>query len=89
MIQRRQELSLTLEPGQPLRVAGKLLRQDLDGHVTAKVPIERPMDLAHAALAEFFMNFIMAGDNSPGGNNVGGRLQSFRERRSDGLSRTQ
>ena len=31
MIQRGQDLSLALEPGQPLSILGESLRQDLDG----------------------------------------------------------
>jgi hypothetical protein len=70
MIQRRQELGLTLEPGQPFRVPGEFLRQDLDGHLSAEIPVEGAINLAHPALAELFLDLIMPGDNSPGGDNT-------------------
>jgi hypothetical protein len=47
-------LGVTLEPPRPHQFYGKLPWQDLDGHLSAEIPIEGTMNLAHPALAKFF-----------------------------------
>ncbi len=48
-----------MSSGQPLRVLGELLGENLDGHFTAQVGILSTVHLAHAALAYFFEDFVM------------------------------
>ena len=52
MIQRRGGARFALEPRQPVAVLGKRRGDDLDGNVTCKARIARPVDLAHAAGAK-------------------------------------
>src|SRR5687768_6917894 len=49
MIQRGQDLSLALEPGQPLRVRGHRCWQHFDGDRPLQVRVGGLVDLAHAA----------------------------------------
>ena len=58
MIERRQRLRLALESRQPLRVAGKRRRQRLQRDVAAQLRVARPIDLAHAAGAEWSKHFV-------------------------------
>ena len=49
VIQRGERPGLALESGEPLRVLGKALGQDLDRHVALQLAVPGPIDLAHAA----------------------------------------
>ena len=51
MIQCGERLRLAFEPREPVRIGGKELRQDLDGHVAIELRIARPIHLAHSASA--------------------------------------
>src|SRR5262245_24734742 len=52
MIQRGENLSLALEPANPLRVARKLIRQNLDRNVALQLQVAPSIHLAHSAFAE-------------------------------------
>src|SRR5262249_45355336 len=60
MIQGSQQPRLALEPCQPLRIARKGLRQNLDRHVASEHGIGGAVHLPHAALAQFRFNPVMA-----------------------------
>ena len=59
VVQRRGGAGLTLEAGQSLWVTGEVLWQHLDGDITIKLRIPRPIHLSHAALTERFNDFVM------------------------------
>ncbi len=48
MIEAGKNLRLTLEPGQPIRISGKRLGQDLQRHLPVELGIGGLIDLAHA-----------------------------------------
>jgi hypothetical protein len=52
VIQRCEDLCLAPEPRQPLRIRGKLLRKDLDRHVTIERGVGRLPHHTHPALAD-------------------------------------
>ena len=52
MIERREQLGLTLESIQPLSVARKFLGQHFDGHFAAELGIPSSVDFSHAARTE-------------------------------------
>ena len=52
MIERRQNLGLTLEPGQALRIARHRLRQHLDRHFATQLGVLGAIHLTHAAFAQ-------------------------------------
>ena len=52
MVQRCEDFSFSLEPGEPLRVSGKRLGQDLERHLALELRISRLIDLPHASLAD-------------------------------------
>ena len=52
MIERRENLCFALETRHALAVAGKLIREDFNGHVTAEACIMREINFAHASSAE-------------------------------------
>jgi hypothetical protein len=60
MIQYSERLRLALEARQPLGIAREGVRQNLDGNLAPKVGVERAVDLAHSALAEFGGDFVRA-----------------------------
>ena len=60
MIQRREDLRLALEAGQPLRVRREGIRQHLDGDVPLERRVARSLDLAHAAFADQGGDFVGA-----------------------------
>lgn len=41
MVQGGEKLRLALEAGEPLRIGGEAIRQDLDGHLTLEGGVER------------------------------------------------
>ena len=47
-----------LQPLDAVRMTGKGLGQDLDGAFAVELVVERPVDLAHAALPERRPNFV-------------------------------
>jgi hypothetical protein len=53
MVQRGKCLRLAFETRQPVRVVSKVVRQDFDRDLAAKVSIERAIDFAHSALANW------------------------------------
>jgi hypothetical protein len=52
MIQRRERLCFALEPGNPIAVGGKHIREDFDRDVAVELRIPRAVDLAHSAGTE-------------------------------------
>ena len=52
MIQRGQQLGLSFETSQPIRVAGKRFGQDLDRHIALQTDVPGAIDLTHAPLAK-------------------------------------
>ena len=59
MIQRGQDLSLALEPGQPLSILGELLRQDLDGNFALQSGVLGSVHLSHPALTDLLSDLVM------------------------------
>ena len=60
MVQAGENLRLTLEPGQPIRIVGKRFRQDLQRHLTLELRVGRLVDLAHPALADQGGDLVVA-----------------------------
>ena len=58
MIQRRNRARLAVESLSQLRVGGKMLRQDLDGHVAAQPGIPGAIHLAHSARSQRGHNLV-------------------------------
>ena len=58
MVQRRKQLSLALEPGDPLHITGHLIGQHLDGHLTVEVGIFSAIDLTHPPRAQRSEDFV-------------------------------
>ncbi len=52
VVERREKLCFTSEPGDALGVAGELRRKDLDRDIPIQPGVARAIDLAHATLAE-------------------------------------
>ena len=52
MVEAGEDLSLPLEPGEPIRVAGEGIGQDLQGDIAVELRVGGLPDLAHPALAE-------------------------------------
>ena len=53
MIERGEDLRLSLEPGDALGVVGEAIRQDLNRHVATELRVARAIDLAHPARAQW------------------------------------
>jgi hypothetical protein len=60
MVQRGTRLRLAVEASQAVRVGGHRVRQYLDGDLPRQIGVRRPVDLAHAALAEVTGDLIRA-----------------------------
>ena len=58
MIERGQRLGLALEPGEPVGISGKGLRQDLQRHIAIQLRVVGAIDLAHATRAEPLHNLV-------------------------------
>ncbi len=58
MIERREDLSFTLEAGESIGVQRKVGRKDLQGDSAIELCIARAIDLAHAASADGGQDFI-------------------------------
>jgi hypothetical protein len=54
VVQRGQQLRLTLEPRNAIAIAGKGRRQELQGDVSLQARVAGAVDLAHAAFAKRF-----------------------------------
>ena len=52
MVERRQHLRLALEARQPFGIAGKGVRQHLNGDVPVEGRVPRSVDITHAAFAD-------------------------------------
>jgi hypothetical protein len=70
MVQDSQELSFPFEPGHSLLIVGEGGRKDFYGDVATEIFINGAMDLAHAAGAYPFEDFISASENRPRRNGV-------------------
>jgi hypothetical protein len=64
VVQRGEELGLPLEAGQPLRVAGELHGEDLDGHLAPQLRILGRPDDAHPPLADLLDEAVMGQNGS-------------------------
>jgi hypothetical protein len=71
VVQRGEGPGLAIEAPDPLGVARKRRRQDLDRDVSAELPVARAIDLAHAAAAKRRSDFI--GSNAGAGEKRHGR----------------
>ena len=60
MIQRRQDLGLTLKARQSVGISGERGRQNLDGDLTFQSRVGRAIHLAHAAFADRRGDFVDA-----------------------------
>src|SRR5437667_11834414 len=58
MIERRERLRFTREPGQAIGIAGERLGQDFHGDVAIERRIARAIDLAHTAGADRGEDFV-------------------------------
>ena len=58
MIERGEDFGFALETGQAVRVPGERGGQHLDGDLALQVRVGRPVDLAHAAVADLGGHFI-------------------------------
>ena len=52
VIQAGQDLRFSLEPGKPIRIGRKGLRQDLERDLPIELCVGGPIDLTHPALAD-------------------------------------
>ena len=52
MVEAGEDLGLPREPGEPVRIAGEGVRQDLQRDLAVELRVGGLPDLAHAALAE-------------------------------------
>jgi hypothetical protein len=59
MVQRGEDLGLSLESPQSLRFPGELIGQDLDRHVPTQLPVSRPIHLSHPALADGLEDLVV------------------------------
>ncbi len=71
MIERCQRPRFTLEARQPLGIVHEVVRQNLDGDLAPKVGIERAVDFAHSALAEFGGDLVRADTTACGERQAG------------------
>ena len=60
VVQCGERLRLAIETNQPVRIAGKRVRQDLEGNIAAEPGIARSVDDAHAALAQLAEDLVVA-----------------------------
>ena len=65
MVERRHRPRLQLEPREAVGVTREIRRQDLDRHLAREPRVERPIDLAHPALAEG-RNDLVRAQSGPG-----------------------
>ena len=60
VIERREDLRFSLELGEPTRIAGKCLWEDLERHLAVQLGVGGLVDLAHPALADEGGDVVMA-----------------------------
>ena len=60
VVQAGKNLRLSLEPGQPVRISRKRLRQDLQRHLAVELGIGGLIDLSHTPLADEGGDIVMA-----------------------------
>jgi hypothetical protein len=60
MVDRGQDLGLALEPGEQLRIGGRLAEQHLDGHLSTQLGVAGTIDPAHAARTEQADDLVLA-----------------------------
>ncbi len=60
MVQAGEDLGLTLEPSQAIRISCKRLGQDLERHLAVQLGIGGLIDLPHAPLADEGGDVVMA-----------------------------
>ena len=59
MVQRREDASFSLEPGETFRIFGESLGKDFDGHIAPERVIPGAVDFPHAATADLFQDLVM------------------------------
>ena len=59
VVERGQNMGLTLEAGQSFGVAGQVIGQDLNGDLAIQFRVAGPVHHAHPAAAEFFQDLVM------------------------------
>lgn len=60
MIQRRKNLSFTLETRQTIGIVCECVGENFDSNVPAQIRVPRPIDLPHAALSDGRQDFESA-----------------------------
>ena len=60
MIVRRQDMCLTLDASEPLKVVCKCCREQLQSDIASELRIPRAVDLTHAAGAKYGQDFVRA-----------------------------
>ena len=60
MVEGGKDFRLTLEAPQALIVGGKLVRQDLDGDISAELPVSCPIHLTHAAFSNGLDDLVVS-----------------------------
>src|SRR5205807_3152800 len=83
MIERGEHPRFALEAREPIRVARKRMRQDLDRDVAPKLRVSSAVDLAHAAHTEKRLQMIPADRHThhSWGDGSGYRSGRYRDRR--------
>jgi len=64
MVQGREDLRFTLEPGEPVRIEREMLREDLEGDVPAQCDIPGSPHLSHPAGPDGRVDLIRAEANA-------------------------
>jgi len=59
MVQRRCSTGFPLEPLQCLAILGKLLKQELQGHIAAQAGVLSLVDHTHSTAAQFLCDFVV------------------------------
>ena len=59
MVERREELGLSLETGESFGIPGDVVRQDFDRHIPAELSASRPINLPHAAFSNGLEDFVV------------------------------
>ena len=79
VVETGEDLSLPLEPGQPIRIVCEGVGQDLQGDLAAKLGVSRLPDLAHAAFAKEGGHVVVpeAGADAEGHELLGSRSELF------------
>ena len=59
MVEAGEDLRLSCEPGEPVRIGREDVREDLQGHIAIELRVGGLPDLAHAPLAEEGDHFVV------------------------------